>query len=141
MLFRSATIAANPEEGKAKGLQQVIDAYEKQKAQIKDQSEAIKKQKTEEAARQRTFSFGWEKAFNEYVDQATNAAAQAQRVFDKATQGMEDAIVNFAKTGKFEFKSLIATITEELLRSQIRQLIANIFPSKASSGGGALTSI
>ena len=50
---------------------------------------------------------------------------------------MEDAIVNFAKTGKFEFKSLVSTILEELLRSQIRQLISNTFGAFGGGGGAS----
>ena len=48
---------------------------------------------------------------------------------------MEDAIVGFAKTGKFEFKSFVNSILEELLRSQVRQLIARTF---GMFGGGGL---
>lgn len=88
------------------------------------------------ASQSRTFGSGWSKAFRTYADDATNAAQTAERLFNKATQGMEDAIVNFAKTGKFEFKDLLNTITEELLRSQIRMLIANIFGGASGGGGG-----
>jgi len=90
----------------------------------------------------RSFSTGWRKAFEEYEDNATNAAQNAQRLFEKATSGMEDAIVGFAKTGKFEFKSFVNSILEELLRSQVRQLIAKTFGAfgggSGSSGGGGL---
>jgi lambda family phage tail tape measure protein len=87
----------------------------------------------------RTFSAGWNTAFREYVDNATNAALAAQRIFQKTTQSMEDAIVNFAKTGKFEFKSFINSILEELLRSQVRQLIAQSFGGIGSGGGSKST--
>lgn len=87
----------------------------------------------------RRFETGWKKAMNAYVDDATNAAKTAERVFQKATQGMEDAIVNFAKTGKFEFKSFLSSIAEEILRSQIRQLMANLFSTQSGgSGGGSI---
>ena len=88
----------------------------------------------------RRFETGWKKAMNAYVDDATNAAKAAERVFQKATQGMEDAIVGFAKTGKFEFKSFLSSIAEEILRSQIRQLMANLFSTSGggSSGGGSI---
>lgn len=88
---------------------------------------------------QRTFGAGWREAFREYVENATNAAQQAQRVFQKATQGMEDAIVNFAKTGKFEFRGFINSILEELLRSQVQQLIAQVFGKGGGGGGGSVT--
>ena len=51
-------------------------------------------------------------------------------------------IVNFAKTGKFEFKGFINSILEMLLRSQVQQLIAKVFNigslGSASGGGGGL---
>jgi len=97
----------------------------------------------------RTFSAGWKKAFREYTDNATNAARQAERLFQKATQGMEDLIVNFTKTGKFEWKSFVASMLEELLRSQIQQTFANILGGlqgamsggAGGGGGGILDSV
>ena len=83
---------------------------------------------------QRAFSTGWANAFDEYAEQATDAASQAQRIFEKTTRGMEDAIVGFAKTGKFEFKDFLATIAEEILRSQVRILIAKLFGGMGAGG-------
>ena len=91
----------------------------------------------------RTFSTGWKKAFNDYKDAATNSAAAAARVFDKFTSGLEDALVNFAKTGKFEWRNFVADMAEELLRSQIKRTIAGLGDSFGlgslfgGSGGGA----
>ena len=54
---------------------------------------------------------------------------------------MEDAIVGFAKTGKFEWKSFVASIAEEILRNNIRNLIAQTFSGarvSSGSGGGGL---
>lgn len=104
-------------------------------------AEQIRQQKeltTEIYESQRTFAYGWENAFKEYQDNATNAAEQAARIFQKATKGMEDAIVDFAKTGKFEFKDFVATIAEELLRSNIRRLIAQTFGSFGGGSGGVV---
>ena len=75
---------------------------------------------------QRSFADGWRKAFSEYRDSATNAATQAGKVFAKFTQGLEDNLINFVKTGKFEWKSFTASILEELLRGQIQKGIASI---------------
>lgn len=85
----------------------------------------------------RKFETGWSRAFKEYADEATNAAKQAERIFQKTTQGMEDMIVDFAKTGKFEFRGFVNSILEELLRSQIRQLMAQIFNIGGSRGSGS----
>jgi len=74
----------------------------------------------------RLFSTGWRKAFNDYVDNATNAAQTAARVFDKFTSGLEDALVDFAKTGEFVWQGFVNSMLEELLRSQIRETIAGL---------------
>lgn len=77
---------------------------------------------------------GWNRAYKSYTADANDAATNAERVFQKTTQGMEDAIVDFVKTGKFEFKDLANSILEELLRIQIRKTAMNIFGSTSSGG-------
>ena len=94
----------------------------------------------------RQFSTGWSKALRDYTDEATNAAKTAESIFNKTTQGMEDMIVNFAKTGKFEFKGFINSILEDLLRSQVRGLIAQVFNfgggnNMGGSGGGLISGL
>lgn len=89
----------------------------------------------------RKFSSGWNKAFKQYVDDANNAAKTAERLFNKAFQGIEDALVDFVKTGKFEWKSFVADMAEELLRSQIKQLLGGLGSALGLGnlgGGGAL---
>jgi len=113
-------------------IQRVTQASEK--AQRK-QIELTKKTREQ----QRSFAFGWRKAFDEYVEAATDAGKQAETLFKKTTQGMEDAIVNFAKTGKFEWKSFLSSIVEELLRAQIRELIANTFSGLGFGSASAKT--
>jgi lambda family phage tail tape measure protein len=85
---------------------------------------------------QRSFAEGWKRAYREYADAATNASRRAEEMFRKTMQGMEDLIVNFARTGKFEWKGFIDSILEELLRSQVRELMASVFnPSGGIFGG------
>jgi len=74
----------------------------------------------------RTFSTGWSNAFKRYVEDATNAAARAERMFAKFTSGLEDLIVDFAKTGKFEWQGFVDSMLEELLRSQIKETLAGL---------------
>lgn len=87
---------------------------------------------------QKTFGEGWKSAFESYQKNANDAGKAAERIFSKTTRGIEDAIVGFVKTGKFEFKSLIADILEALLRSQIQQVIANTFKMPFGSSGGSV---
>ena len=83
-----------------------------------------------------TWLGGWREAMSEYVEKARDASGQAKQLFTTATSGMEDAIVKFAKTGKLSFKDLLSDISEQLLRSQIQSLTANLFGGPAQGGGG-----
>jgi len=91
---------------------------------------------TKMAEQRRSWSFGWSKALRDYTDEATNAAKKADQIFKRFTQGMEDTIVNFAKTGRLEFKSMINGILEDLLRSQIQGVLAQIFSMGGGKSGG-----
>ena len=99
-------------------------------------TDVLKEKQSELYENSRRFSTGWERAFREYADNATNSARTAENIFRKATQGMEDAIVNFAKTGKFEFKSFVNMMLEELLRAQIQRLFAQTLGGGGGGGGG-----
>jgi hypothetical protein len=72
------------------------------------------------------------------MDDATNAAKTAESLFRKTTQGMEDLIVGFVKTGKFEWKSFVGGIAEELLRANLKQVIGSVFGDSEGGLGGML---
>lgn len=88
---------------------------------------------------QRTFAYGWQQAYEQYAEDAGNAAKTAQKVFEQATSGMEDAIVGFAKTGKFEWKSFVADIAETILRANIQKLLSGVFGATMPSTSGTLS--
>jgi lambda family phage tail tape measure protein len=98
-------------------------------------TDALKAKQSELYEESRRFSTGWSNALNEYIDNATNAANQAQQIFGKVTSSMEDAFVNFAKTGKFEFKSMVNSIIEDLLRMQVKATLAKIMGLGGNTGG------
>jgi lambda family phage tail tape measure protein len=81
----------------------------------------------------RSFEYGLRRAFIDYAENVGNAARKAEQLFTKSVQGMEDALVNFVKTGKFEWKGFVNSILEEILRSQIQSIIARTF---GGIGGG-----
>ena len=104
--------------------------------------ERLKKATKESYDASRTFGTGWKSAFNSYVADATNAAKAAENIFNRAMGGIEDALVSFVKTGKFEWKSFVADMTEQLLRSQIKSTLAGLMTSLGVGnlfGGGAGT--
>ena len=58
----------------------------------------------------------------------------------KAFKGAEDALVNFVKTGKLDFKSLVDSILSDLARMAIRQSITKpLFNALSSAIGGGLS--
>lgn len=119
----------------------IIDVSQRERAVISASAELQDELGKIIRDKQRDFVTGWKEAFNQYVDDATNAARQAESIFRRVTQGLEDAFVNFAKTGRLSFRSMINGIVEDLLRSQIRQLLANIFGSAGQQGGNIFGSI
>ena len=76
---------------------------------------------------------GVAKALNDYIDTVSNAAAQSQKLFSDAFKGMEDALVNFVKTGKLDFKTLADSIISDLIRIQIQNSIMKPL-AQATSG-------
>lgn len=68
---------------------------------------------------------GIERAIRDYQRTAEDAASKTEKVFGDAFKGMEDGITEFVKTGKFEFSSLIDSIIEDLIRTQISQPIVS----------------
>lgn len=86
---------------------------------------------------QRSFATGWKDAFEEYREAATDNSKLAADVFNRFTRGMEDSIVEFARTGKFSMKDFLADIAEMILRSQVQRLIAQIFGGSSLFGGSS----
>jgi lambda family phage tail tape measure protein len=57
------------------------------------------------------------------------------QAFKQAFKGMEDAIVNFTKTGKLSFKDMINGFIEALLRYEIQQQQIMLFKGMGMEGG------
>lgn len=92
----------------------------------------IDKTKEHERVR-RDFSTGWSRAYRQYAEDAGNASKHAEAMFSKAAQGMEDAFVDFAKTGKFEWNDFLASLAEEALRYELKGIFADIMAGKADA--------
>jgi lambda family phage tail tape measure protein len=130
-----------------KAIQQIKDLPEGERAaREKEINEEFARRKQLTVSQQaadrslsQNFEAGWEKAYRQYSEDSRNAFNIAGKIFNNVTQGMEDAISNFAKTGKFEFKGFVSSMLDELLRSQVRQLMASLF--SFSSGNNFASSI
>ena len=75
---------------------------------------------------------------NDYGESVGTIADQTQRAFARSFQSMEDGLVEFAKTGKFNFSNFIDSIISDLIRFQIQQSITLPLANFASNFLGSL---
>jgi phage-related minor tail protein len=129
-------LSAEKAQEMAAGLDQIAEAY-------KRIYEAQVELATANSKYSRSFEAGWKDAFTAYFENAFNAAQQAKDIFSSFTRGMEDAIVNFARTGKLSFKDLANTILEQIIRIQVQRASATMFGGSGTEGllGGIFSGI
>ncbi|WP_342650926.1 phage tail tape measure protein [Pseudomonas sp. REB1044] len=92
-------------------------------------------------AAQSDWSNGASAALENYLDSAADVAGQTQELFANAFSNLEDGVVQFVKTGKFEFKDFADAVIEDLIRIQVRQAAAGFLSSAfgfLGGGGSAL---
>lgn len=80
---------------------------------------------------------GTRAAFEDYAMEANNAAGQTHSALTNAFQGAEDALVQFAMTGKLSFRDLANSIIADLARIAAKQAIVGIAGMIAGAWGGA----
>lgn len=85
--------------------------------------------------RQRDAIFGASEAVRKYQEDAANSGLQIENAMTRAFQGMEDALVAFATTGKLSFKSLADSIVADITRIIIKQQITAAMGGGGSGGG------
>ncbi|NWA81601.1 phage tail tape measure protein [Pseudomonas sp. D2002] len=80
-------------------------------------------------------------AWDNYLDSARNIAGQTKSLFGNAFSSMEDAVVNFAVTGKASFSDFAKSILADMARIATRQassaLLSSLVGSAASYLGGS----
>lgn len=105
------TIGMSP-EGTAGFAKAATDAFNLQQA-ILDINDAQK----------RTFTGGAMEAFKKYGEEASNIGAQVGNAFTNAFKGMEDAMVQFALTGKMSFSNFANSVIADIMRIMVRQAV------------------
>lgn len=93
--------------------------YQYSKLMLQEEESAI--------AAQRTFEFGWNKAFAQYAEDAENYAIMAADMFTAITGSMSRAIDTFVDTGKFAFKEFAVSIIKELLKIELKMQAMQMF--------------
>lgn len=92
---------------------------------------------------------GAREALANYADEAQNVAKNTEDVFTRAFKGLEDVIAEFSRTGKLNLKSLIDSISQDLLRNAVKEgitgplaeLLKGSLDKKSSGGGDFFSSV
>ncbi|MGU3345800.1 phage tail tape measure protein [Pseudomonas monsensis] len=93
-------------------------------------------------AAQGDWTKGATSAWANYLDSASNIAGQTKSLFSNAFSSMEDAVVNFAMTGKLSFADFTKSILADMARIATRQassaLLSSLVGAATSyfTGGG-----
>ncbi|MBB1617105.1 phage tail tape measure protein [Pseudomonas sp. UMC65] len=91
-------------------------------------------------AQQQDWSLGARSAFASYLEQARDVAGQTRALFTNAFGSMEDAIVQFAMTGKFSFADFTKSILADMARIAARQAASSALSSLFGMAASAAAS-
>jgi len=80
---------------------------------------------------------GASSAFQNYLEQARNVAGQTKTLFTNAFTSMEDAVANFAMTGKFSFADFTKSILADMVRIETQRAASGLLGSFVSWGATA----
>lgn len=80
---------------------------------------------------------GASSAFQDYLEQARDVAGQTRSLFTNAFSSMEDAVVNFAMTGKFSFADFTKSILADMVRIETQRAASGLLGSLVSWGATA----
>jgi tape measure domain-containing protein len=89
-------------------------------------------------ATQTDLASGLERGLMKVNKDLNDAASQIENIITSTFSKVEDALVDFVKTGKLDFRSLVDSIISDLIRLTVRQgIIAPIFNSLYGGGNGS----
>jgi len=123
-----------------KQAKEYLDRLDDIKKKEKEVTEAIKEDYQARQEAQQNWVNGAKDSIRKYQEEAMNVAQLTEDAFTRGFSKMEDALVEFAQTGKFNFGDFADFVIAEIARIQAKQAIANIF-GNASGGGGLLSDI
>jgi hypothetical protein len=83
----------------------------------------------------RSFEGGMVDGLKRVREEFTNVGQAVSDTWVNAFSSMEDAFVNFVKTGKLDFKSLADSIIADMARITFRQMVSGFFGGGGGGGG------
>ena len=85
---------------------------------------------------ERNWESGASRAMQNYADNATNYGKTAETAFTNGFRNMEDAIVQFATTGKLSFNSFANSVVADIMRIYARMVITGLVGKIAGAFAG-----
>ncbi|HCL3543881.1 TPA: phage tail tape measure protein [Pseudomonas aeruginosa] len=124
------------------------EEYEKRLAALRkahqDLRETVVSNYDQMTAAQSDWTNGASGAWNDYLESARNSAEQSYDLVSGSLRGMEDAIANFAMTGKLSFsdftKSILADMARIATRAAASQALSSLFGGFFGGGNAAAQS-
>lgn len=118
-----------------------LDEYNQKLAALnkteKDLQETIIANYDQMTAAQGDWRKGASSAFQNYLEQARDVAGQTRSLFTNVFSSMEDAVVNFAMTGKFSFADFTKSILADMVRIETQRAASGLLGSLVSWGATA----
>lgn len=122
----------------------VIQELEKQKDAVmqigKEYEKLTRIQITAQLEAQNSFMFGWNKAYQQYLEDAENATRRGTDMFNAMTGSMNNAIDNFVENGKLSMGNFATSIIKELLKIELRLQAMYLFKSLMGFASSAVSS-
>lgn len=115
-----------------------LDEYTQKLAALKatqqDLHDTVQSNYDEMTAAQGDWSAGASSAWQNYLESARDVAGQTKSLFTNAFTSMEDAVVNFAMTGKLSFADFTKSILADMARIATRQASSALLGSLIGAG-------
>jgi lambda family phage tail tape measure protein len=123
--YQSQLDKLNSDYNKSNKDQFSTELYDQETASLKsalDQRLAMQQKYYQDVdAAQADWTNGASAAYDDYLRSAKDVAGQTKNLFTNAFSGMEDALVNFALTGKASFGDFAKSVIADLIRIEARQ--------------------
>ena len=117
------------------------DDYESDLASLQDAEIKYRDTVVENYGKMSEAQGDWRKgatsAYHNYLESARDVAGQTRSLFTNAFSGMEDAVANFAVTGKLSFSDFTKSIIADMARIATRQAASGLLSSIAGTALGA----